>query len=58
MKYIIFKCLCERFLWKKENDIHFKIIMPMQEWVAMPLHRLDTGDGLQNIGYLYGVHKS
>ena len=30
----------------------------MQEWVAMPLHRLDIGDGLQNIGYLYGVHKS
>ena len=32
--------------------------MPVQERIAMSLHRLGSGDGLQTIGDLYGVHKS
>ena len=33
-------------------------IVPVQKMIAMSLHRLGSGDGLQNIGDLYGVHKS
>ena len=32
--------------------------MPVQDRIAMSLHRLGSGDGLQTIGDLYGVHKS
>ena len=33
------------------------IIMPMQERVAMSLHGLGSGDRLQSIRDLHGVHK-
>ena len=36
----------------------FRIIAPVQERVAMSLHRLGSSDGMQNIGDLYKVHKS
>ena len=32
--------------------------MPVQDKIAMSLHRLGSGDELQTIGDLYGVHKS
>ena len=32
--------------------------MPVQESVAMSLHKLGGGDGLINIRILYSVHKS
>lgn len=42
----------------KKEDTHFRIVVSMQERVARSLDRLDSGDGLQSIGNLYGVHKS
>ena len=32
--------------------------MLVQDRIAMSLHRLGSGDGLQTIGDLYGVHKN
>ena len=59
VKYNTFKFLCDRLdPYLKKEDNHFRIIVPVQESVAMSLHRLGTGDGLQSIGNLYGVYKS
>lgn len=40
----------------KKKGTHFRISMSMQERVAMSLHRLDSGDKLQNIRDLNEVH--
>lgn len=51
--------MCEKLgPYFKKEDIHFKITMLVQKRVAMSLHRFVRGDGLPNIGDLYGVHKS
>lgn len=59
MKYITFKILCKKFgpSLKKEY-IHFRIIVVVQNMVAMSLYRLGYDDELQNMRGLYGVHKS
>ena len=54
-----FKFLCEKLgSYLKKTNIHFRITVPVQEKIAMSLHRLDSGDGLQTIGNLYEVHKN
>jgi hypothetical protein len=54
-----FRFLCERLgPYLKKEDTRFRITVPVQERIAMSLHRLGSGDGLQTIGDLYGVHKS
>ena len=59
MKYNIFKILCERLgSYLIKEDTHFRGIVLMQERVAMSLHWLDSGDELQSINNLYGVHKN
>ena len=59
MIYNIFMFLCERLgPYLKKEETRFRITVPVQERVAMSLHRLGSGDGLQNIGNLYEVHKS
>ena len=59
VKYITFRFLCERLgPYFKKEDTRFRVTVPVQERVAMSLHRLGSGDGLQTIGDLYGVHKS
>ena len=59
MKYITFRFLCERLgPYLKKEDTCFRVTVPVQERIAMSLHRLGSGDGLQSIGDLYGVHKS
>jgi hypothetical protein len=42
----------------KKEYTRFRVSVPVQERIAMALHRLGSGDGLQTIGDLYGVHKS
>ena len=42
----------------RKNDTRFKVTVPVQERIAMSLHRLGSGDGLQSIGDLYGVYMS
>ena len=47
MKYITFKFVCERLgPCLKKADTHFRIIVLVQERVAMSLHRLINNDGL------------
>lgn len=60
MKYITFNYLCEEVgsLFMKKRNICFRIIVPVQERVAMSLYRLGSDDELQSIGDLYGVHNS
>src|SRR5665213_446391 len=59
VKYVTFRFLCERLgPYLKKEDTRFRVTVPVQERVAMSLHRLGSGDGLQSIGDLYGVHKS
>ena len=57
--YTIFRFLCERLgQHLKKDDTRFRVTVPVQEMIAMSLHRLGSGDGLQTIGDLYGVHKN
>jgi hypothetical protein len=57
--YTTFRFLCERLgLYLKKEDIRFRVMVPVQEIITMSLHRLGSGDGLQTIGDLYGVHKN
>ena len=57
--YTTFRFLCEKLgLYLKKKDTRFRIMVSVQERIAMSLHRLASGDGLQTIGNLYGVHKS
>ena len=59
VSYITFRFLCERLgPYLKKEDTRFRVSVPVQERIAMSLHRLGSGDGLQSIGDLYGVHKS
>ena len=58
VKYITFIYLCERLdPYLKKNSTRFRVIVTVQEKVAILLHKLGGGDGLQNISDLYGVHK-
>ena len=58
VKHVVFGFLCERLgPYLKKEYTRFRNIVPTQERVAMSLHRLDNGDGLQNIIDLCGVHK-
>ena len=58
LTYNIFRFLCERLgPYLKKEATRFRVTTPMQERVAMSLHRLGSGDGLQSIGDLYGVYK-
>ena len=41
-----------------KEDTHFRVTVPVQERIAMSLHRLDSDGGLQIIDDLYGVHKN
>lgn len=55
----MFIILCETLgPYLKEKDACFRVAMPVQERIAMSLHRLGSGDGLQSIGVLYIVHKN
>ena len=57
--YTTLRFLCERLdPHLKKDDTRFRVSVPVQERIAMSLHRLGSGDGLQTIGDLYGVHKS
>jgi hypothetical protein len=57
--YTTFRFLCERLgQYLKKEDTRFKVTVPVQERIAMSLHRLGSGDGLQTIGDLYGVYKN
>jgi hypothetical protein len=56
--YNTFKFLCERLGPYLEKNTQFRVTVPMQDMIAMSLHRLGSGDGLQTIDDLYGVHKS
>ena len=59
MTYITFRFLCGRLgPYLKKKYIRFRVTIPVQEIIAMSLYRLDSNDGLQIIGNLYGVHKS
>jgi len=59
VKYVTFRFLCERLgPYLQKEDTRFRVTVPVQERIAMSLHRLGNGDGLQSIGDLYGVHKS
>ena len=42
----------------KKDATQFRGIVRVQEKVEMSLHRLSSGDGLHNIGYLYEIHKN
>ena len=42
----------------KKEDTCFRVTMSVQERVAMSLHKLVSGDGLQSIRDLYRVHKN
>ena len=56
--YTTFRFLCERLRpYLKKEDIYFRITMAVQERIAMSLHRLDSGNGLQTIGDYRG-HKN
>lgn len=41
----------------KKDDPCIRINVPVQEMVAISLHKLGSGDGLQSIRNLYEVHK-
>jgi hypothetical protein len=57
--YTTFRFLCERLgPYLKKEDTRFRVTVPVQEMIEMSLHRLGSGDGLQTIGDLYGVHKN
>jgi hypothetical protein len=57
--YTTFRFLCERWRpYLKKEDTRFRVTVPVQERITMSLHRLGSGDGLQTIGDLYGVHKN
>ena len=59
MTYTTFRFLCERLgPYLKKDNTYFRVTMSVQERITMSLHRLDSGDGLQTIGDLYGVHKN
>jgi hypothetical protein len=54
-----FRFLCERLgPYLKNKNTQFRVTVPVQDRIAMSLHRLGSGDGLQTIGDLYGVHKN
>ena len=53
-----FTFLCERLGPYLKKKYQFSITVPVQDRIAMSLHRLGSGDGLQTIGDLYGVHKN
>ena len=42
----------------KKDETRFRVTVPVQENVAMSLHMLGSGDGLQSMGTSHGVHKS
>ena len=57
--YTTFRFLSERLdPYLKKEDTRFRVSVPVQERIAISLHRLGSGDGLQTIGDLYGVHKN
>ena len=59
MKYITFKFLYERLnIYLKKENTHVRIIVLVYEKVAMSLHRLGSGDILQNIGDLFRVQNN
>ena len=59
IKYYTFRFLCEKLgPYLKIEETRFRLIIPMQERVAMSLHRLHNGNELQSIRDLYEVHKS
>lgn len=54
-----FHYLCEKLgPYLKKEDTQCRVIVSVQETVTMSLHKLENGDGLQNIKDLNGVHKS
>ena len=54
-----FRFLCERLgPYLNKKNTRFRVTVPVQDRIAMSLHRLGSGDGLQTIGDLYKVHKS
>ena len=59
VKYATFKILHKELVpYLKIEDICLRDTVPVQKKVTMSLHRLDSGDGLQNIKNLYGVHNN
>ena len=59
MKYNIFMFIYERLgPYLKKKDVQFRGIVSVQYYVVILLHRLGSGDGLQNIGDFYEVYKS
>ena len=59
MIYTTFRFLCERLgLYLNKEDNHFRVTVPVQEKIAMLLHRLGSGNGLQTIGDFYRVYKN
>jgi hypothetical protein len=42
----------------KKDDSRFMVIVLVQKWVAMSLHKLGSGVELLSIWEFYGVHKS
>jgi hypothetical protein len=62
VKYIIFNFLYKRLGPKKNKNKKtttcFRVIVLVQERIAVLLHELGRDDGLQTIQGLYGVHKS
>ena len=50
MKYNTFKFFCERLSpYLRKDDTRFRVIVPMHERVAMSLHRLGSGNELQDV---------
>ena len=48
VKYITFNFLCERLgAYLKKENTSFRVIVLLYEKVAMSVHRLGSGDGLQ-----------
>ena len=60
VKYITFIFLGERLgpYLKKRKKIRFRDNVPVQGIIAISLHKLACGNGLQSIGDLYAVHKN
>ena len=59
MTHNTFGFLCERLgPYLKKQNTQFRVTVPVQDMIAISLHRLESGDGLQTICDLYGVHKS
>jgi hypothetical protein len=56
--YNTFRFLCERLGPYLKKNTQFRVTVLVQDRIAMSLHQLGSGDELQTIGDLYGVHKS